>query len=506
MRRTLAVSVALGCAASALLASAPAAQAMGGVCNGIPGYSHKGGDAATAAGHSWNTVRAFADAYAVGMDGVETDAQPDADGDILMFHNSTLDKVTDGTGSVRDSSTAYINSLHLHDGGPLSWWVDYLNQLVQYPTKVGLVELKNSTLWTTAELTDRLLAPASSLGVLPRLTLYSKNPNLMRRIEVINPAVKTGLKAYWANWTPGQVLTYADGIVTQSTVPADYVTSLHQAGAFVDIWGSNPAQWRNDVDMHADGILTGNDTEFSQYCGSPVVTSFSPLSGLPTSTVTITGSQFTGATAVQFGDVSAEFTINSDSQITATVPPTAPALAKIVVSSPAGSTRSGSSFKVPPTISDFTNSGSPGDMITLTGTTFADATSVTFGAVPATFTVDSNSQITATVPQTAPASAKIAVTTPGGKAWTSTAFKVPPAISAFTPTSGAPGDAVTITGANFTGATRVEFGTVPAAFVVDSDSQITVNVPGAVPSSCTLQVTTPGGKVRSGQTFTASTP
>ena len=109
MRRTAAVSVALGCGASALLASAPAAQAMGGVCNGIPGYSHKGGDAATAAGHSWNTVRAFADAYAVGMDGVETDAQPDADGDILMFHNSTLDKVTDGTGPVADSSTAYMN-------------------------------------------------------------------------------------------------------------------------------------------------------------------------------------------------------------------------------------------------------------------------------------------------------------------------------------------------------------------------------------------------------------
>ncbi len=185
MLRKFVVTTAAICATAALLTPASTAQALSGRCVGVPGYSHKGGNAATAAGHSWNTLRAFADSYAVGMDGFETDLQPDADDDLVLFHNPTLDNVTNGTGNVWESSTAYIQSLSLHDGGPVSWWVDYLNQLVQNPTKVGLVELKNSPRWTTALLRDQLIAPAANLGVLARLTFYSKNGPMMRTIESI---------------------------------------------------------------------------------------------------------------------------------------------------------------------------------------------------------------------------------------------------------------------------------------------------------------------------------
>jgi uncharacterized protein (DUF2141 family) len=52
----------------------------------------------------------------------------------------------------------------------------------------------------------------------------------------------------------------------------------------------------------------------------PVVSSFSPTSGATGSTVVISGSGFTGATSVRFGELSAVFTVNSSTQITATVP------------------------------------------------------------------------------------------------------------------------------------------------------------------------------------------
>lgn len=57
----------------------------------------------------------------------------------------------------------------------------------------------------------------------------------------------------------------------------------------------------------------------------PVVTAVSPTSGTEGSLVTITGTGFTGATGVMFtsnGDptLSAEYTVNSDTQITALVP------------------------------------------------------------------------------------------------------------------------------------------------------------------------------------------
>ena len=53
----------------------------------------------------------------------------------------------------------------------------------------------------------------------------------------------------------------------------------------------------------------------------PTVLSFSPTSGSPGTSVTITGTSFTQAKGVGFGDtIPAQFTVNSDTQITAVVP------------------------------------------------------------------------------------------------------------------------------------------------------------------------------------------
>ncbi len=52
----------------------------------------------------------------------------------------------------------------------------------------------------------------------------------------------------------------------------------------------------------------------------PVIYGFSPTSGIVGDTVIITGTNFTSATAVTFNGTSASFTVNSNTQITATVP------------------------------------------------------------------------------------------------------------------------------------------------------------------------------------------
>ncbi|HET6766416.1 MAG TPA: IPT/TIG domain-containing protein, partial [Chitinophagaceae bacterium] len=226
----------------------------------------------------------------------------------------------------------------------------------------------------------------------------------------------------------------------------------------------------------------------------PTITSFTPTGGGSGTSVTITGTNFTGATAVSFGGVAASsFTVNSATSITAVLG--TGASGSISVTTPGGTaTLAGFTFIPPPTITSFSpSSGATGTSITITGTNFTGTAGVNFGGVAASsFTVNSATSITAVVGTGA--SGNISVTTPGGTAsMAGFAFIPPPTITSFTPVSGGTGTTVTITGTNFlAGVTVVSFGGVTAfSATVNSATSITAVV--GTGASGSINVTTPGG-------------
>ena len=58
-----------------------------------------------------NTFDAFELALEHGFNNIETDVQLTADGRLVLIHDDTLDRTTDGKGLVAESSIAYVNSL-----------------------------------------------------------------------------------------------------------------------------------------------------------------------------------------------------------------------------------------------------------------------------------------------------------------------------------------------------------------------------------------------------------
>ena len=158
---------------------------------------------------------------------------------------------------------------------------------------------------------------------------------------------------------------------------------------------------------------------------APVVASFLPTSGPVGTSVTITGSNFTGATAVSFGATPAPVLhVNSDTQISATVPTgAANGASAISVTTSGGTAHSASSFTVvasaQPAITDFNpKQGGVGAFVTLTGAGFSGATAVKFNGTAAAFSVLSDASISATVP--AGASTGPLSVTNGGSTGTST--------------------------------------------------------------------------------------
>jgi hypothetical protein len=267
-----------------------------------------------------------------------------------------------------------------------------------------------------------------------------------------------------------------------------------------------------NIGVTTPGGTATSSGSFTVTVAAPTITSFTPTSGVVGATVTITGTNFTGATALTLnGAAVTGFTVVNATTITFVVP-TGATSGTIAVTTPGGTATSATSFTVTvpaPTITSFTpTSGNVGATVTITGTNFTGATALTLnGAAVTGFTVVNATTITFTVPAGA-TSGTVAVTTPGGTATSTGTFTVtvPPTITSFTPTSGVVGATVTLTGTNFTGATALTLnGVVVTSFTVVNATTITFTVPAGATSG-TIAVTTPGGTATSTGTFTVTSP
>jgi len=134
-----------------------------------------------------------------------------------------------------------------------------------------------------------------------------------------------------------------------------------------------------------------------------------------------------------------------------------------------------------PRITTFSpGSGKVGDTVTIKGSNLAGAT-VTFNGKKAVIDAlkSSATMLVVTVPAEA-ISGNITVSTSAGDDTSAAIFTVIeplPRIDRFTPTSGGPGTAVTIIGANLQNTTSVQIATHAAGFTVDSDTKITAYMP-----------------------------
>lgn len=211
------------------------------------------------------------------------------------------------------------------------------------------------------------------------------------------------------------------------------------------------------------------------------ITSFMPTSATPGTTVTITGTDLAGTTAVSFGGVAAvAYKIVSSTSITAVVPVTTSG--DLAVTTIGGGTiNKGGFIYIPssaPAIVSAGMSGTLGSNITVIGINLRTATAVSFGGVPALsftpYSLDPDKALSVTVGLGA--SGDISVTTPSGTS-TLSGFtyqaSTAPYVTSVSPSSGPPGTAITIDGYNMDGVTSVTVGSVPAlSFNVVSPTRI----------------------------------
>lgn len=178
------------------------------------------------------------------------------------------------------------------------------------------------------------------------------------------------------------------------------------------------------------GIITitttnGSITSTQLFYLPASITSFFPTNGAAGTLVQISGQNFTNASAVSFNGIPAtSFAVANNTNMGATAP-VGVTSGTISITTPFGTTNSIGLFYVAPTITSFTpNHGLPGTTVVITGTSFTNASAVSFNGIPATsFVVTNNTTLSAVVPSGA-TTGKITVTAPGGTGQSATDFTI----------------------------------------------------------------------------------
>lgn len=290
------------------------------------------------------------------------------------------------------------------------------------------------------------------------------------------------------------------------TIPATSVTFITST----KMMATAPAQIPGTVHVTVTtpgGTSTASPADQFTYLLAPTVSGISPDEGAQTGgdVVTITGTNFTAASTVNFGTSPAEAQFVSPTTIIATAP-AGTGTVDVTVTTLGGTSATSSADQFTylpfPTVTAISPSVGPvagGTLVTITGTNFSGSPIVNFGSSPATLvTLISPTMITAQCPA-GTGTVSITVTKHNETSVPSTASLftyVPiPAVTNISPQIGssAGGTFVTITGTNFTEFSSVNFGSSSATdVVVVSSTMITAMSPPGT-GTVNVTVTTPGG-------------
>ena len=220
----------------------------------------------TAAGEDsgvWeNTAASFAAAHATGADYIETDCQVTADGDVVLFHDATLERLLGDRRAVREVRTRELRSVFADHGGLLT----VAEALSSFPQIRFNIDVKaGSGVAPTVETVTRA-------GAGERVLLASFSDARLARVRALaGPRVATALgraevaRLRLSSWAGTPLRLPASAVAAQvptrhgrvPIVDRRFLARAHRLGLQVHVWTiDDPVEMGRLLDLGVDGIMT----------------------------------------------------------------------------------------------------------------------------------------------------------------------------------------------------------------------------------------------------------
>lgn len=238
-------------------------------------FGHRGASGT----HPENTLASFAAAVERGADAFEMDVHRTRDGEVVVFHDDTLERTTDGRGPISERTLAEVRELDAGfgfspDGGGSYPFrgkgvtVPTLREVVEtFPEVPLIIEIKQES----PPLEEDLAQVLQSTGADQRALVFSLHQEPVDRFRQAREGWTTGFgpgevadflrrvnAGDWAGYLPRGV-AFAVPVQWHGTriVSAPFVEAAHRYGIEVYVWTVNePGEMNALLDLGVDGLIT----------------------------------------------------------------------------------------------------------------------------------------------------------------------------------------------------------------------------------------------------------
>lgn len=215
-----------------------------------------------------NTMSSFYLGLLQGANGIETDVQKTKDGVLVLFHDDTVNRVTDGTGAIADMTLDELKKLRVYGNcttgffDRIATFREFLEAFAQYDIQFA-IELKG------ADVEQQTLAMVKEFGILDRVTFTSFQFDYIRKIKELDASARVGWLVTHAGETEIAALQSIGGeevAPKAGNITKALVDMIRNNGLGVRAWGVSSVELMKKMYcLQVDGMTVNFPDRLYQY-------------------------------------------------------------------------------------------------------------------------------------------------------------------------------------------------------------------------------------------------
>ena len=196
-----------------------------------------------------NTLASFREAKAIGCVWVEGDVRVTSDGELVVIHDATVDRTSNGTGAVADMTLAQLKALDFGSWKSVAFAGEQIPTFKEWITLCKKINLRPYIHANSGD-AAAYVPIVRSLGMLGRVCWGSNNLSFLAGVRSLHPAAELSVQTYLSgNYSPAWIDANVAPLKTdvnqvEFSMQFEYFTEAlaqhcHANGIGVNVWNLN---------------------------------------------------------------------------------------------------------------------------------------------------------------------------------------------------------------------------------------------------------------------------